>query len=134
MGTKIVLDTNVVVSAFGWTGAPNHIFQKCIEGHFELYLSLPLIDEIRRVISYPKFDFTRDEIDEFISIVIETAEIVEPKFTLNFITQDPSDNRVLECAATADCEYIITGDKHLLEIKEFEDIKILSPDEFIKAL
>ena len=134
MGTKIVLDTNVVVSAFGWTGAPNYIFRRCIEGHLDLYLSLPLINEIRRVLTYPKFHFTEDEIDESISIIIETAEIVEPKIVIDVVSQDPCDNRILECAITADCQYIISGDKHLLEIKEFEGIKILSPNEFIKIL
>ena len=134
MGKRIVLDTNVIVSAFGWKGAPRIIFQKCIIGHLNLYLSPPLLLEIRRVLSYPKFHFNIDEIDEFFSIVIETAEIVEPELTINLISQDLSDNRVLECAVTADCEFIVSGDKHLLELKEFGDIKILTPDELIKLL
>jgi uncharacterized protein len=132
MGTKIVLDTNVIVSAFGWKGSPHEIFQKCMRGHFQLYLSSPLLSEIKRVLSYHKFHFNQDEIDEFLSIIIEVAEIVEPEIIINFIPHDPSDNRVLECAITADCEYIISGDKHLLEIEEFESIKILSPDQFKK--
>lgn len=134
MGTKIVLDTNVIVSAFGWKGSPHEIFQKCIKGHFQLYLSSPLLSEIKRVLSYHKFHFNQDEIDEFLSIIIEAAEIVEPEIIINLIPHDPSDNRVLECAITADCEYIISGDKHLLKIKEFETIKILSPDQFKKIL
>jgi len=132
MGTKIVLDTNVIVSAFGWKGVPHEIFQKCIESHFQLFISPPLLSEIKRVLSYHKFHFNQDEIDEFLSIIIEVAEIVEPEIIINLILHDPSDNRVLECAITADCEYIISGDRHLLKIKEFETIKILSPDQFKK--
>ena len=132
MGTKIVLDTNVIVSAFGWKGVPHEIFQKCIESHFQLFISPPLLSEIKRVLSYHKFHFNQDEIDEFLSIIIEVAEIVEPEIIINLILHDPSDNRVLECAITADCEYIISGDRHLLIIKEFETIKILSPDQFKK--
>jgi len=134
MGKKIVLDTNVIISAFGWQGAPHEIFKKCISGHFNLFLSPPLLSEITRVLAYPKFNFNQDEIDEFLSIIIETAEIVEPELLINLISQDASDNRVLECAITADCEFIISGDNHLLEIKEFSNIRILSPDEFLKLL
>ncbi len=134
MGKKIVLDTNVMISAFGWQGAPHEIFKRCIIGHLNLFLSPPLLSEIKSVLAYPKFNFNPDETDEFFSIVIETAEIVEPEVTINLIPQDPSDNRVLECAVAADCEAIITGDKHLLKIKAFGDIKILSPDNFLKLL
>ena len=134
MGKKIVLDTNVIVSAFGWQGAPHEIFKKCISGHFNFFLSPPLLSEIKRVLAYPKFNFNQDEKDEFFSIITETAKIVEPEFTINLIPQDSSDNRVLECAVAADCEFIISGDKHLLEIKNFGDIRILSPDEFLKLL
>jgi len=134
MGKRIVLDTNVIISAFGWKGIPHQIIRKCIEGHFELYLSPELISEIKRVLAYPKFNFTRDETDEFLSILLEAANIVEPGIAINSVSPDPSDNRLLECAITADCEYIISGDKHLLELKEFENIKILSPEEFRKFL
>lgn len=134
MGKKIVLDTNVIVSAFGWRGAPHEIFKQCISGQLTFFLSPPLLSEIKRVLAYPKFNFNQDEIDEFISIVIETAEIVESRIVIDFISKDPSDNRLLECAVTADCNYIISGDKHLLELKEFGDIRILSPDEFLKLL
>jgi putative PIN family toxin of toxin-antitoxin system len=134
MGKKIVLDTNVIVSAFGWKGSAHEIFQKCIKGHFQLYLSPQILSEIKRVLSYHKFHFNQDEIDEFLSIIIEAAEIVEPEIIIDLISQDSSNNRVLECAITADCEYVISGDKHLLEIKEFESIKILSPDKFKKFI
>ena len=86
------------------------------------------------MLSYHKFHFNQDEIDEFLSIIIEAAEIVEPEIIIDLISQDSSDNRILECAITADCEYVISGDKHLLEIKEFESIKILSPDKFKKFI
>lgn len=134
MDKKIVLDTNVIVSAFGWRRAAHEIFKQCVSDHLTFFLSPSLLSEIKRVLAYPKFSFNQDEIDEFISIVIETAEIVESRIIIDFISKDPSDNRLLECAVTADCNYIISGDKHLLELKEFGNIKILSPDEFLKLL
>lgn len=53
MGKKIVLDTNVIILAFGLQGAPHEIFKKCISGHFNLFLLPPLLSEIKRVLAYP---------------------------------------------------------------------------------
>ena len=72
MGKKIVLDTNVLISAFGWKGPPREIFQKCISGELDLFVSPNLLLELKKVLSYPKFDFNSDEIDAFLSIVVET--------------------------------------------------------------
>lgn len=57
MGTKIVLDTNVFVSAIGWKGASREIFKDCIEGNLELFISTEIFDEIKRVLNHPKFKF-----------------------------------------------------------------------------
>ena len=134
MGTKVVLDTNVLVAALGWKGPPHKIFLHCIDGLLNLHTSPALISELEKVLSYNKFDFSNDEIKEFVSLVIETAHIVAPAITLSVVTVDPSDNRVLECARAASAGYIISGDKHLLNLHEFEEIKILTPDSFLKLL
>ena len=132
MGTKVVLDTNVLVAALGWKGPPHKIFLHCIDGLLNLHTSPALISELEKVLSYNKFDFSNDEIKEFVSLVIETAHIVAPAITLSVVTVDPSDNRVLECALAASADYIISGDKHLLSLHEFETIKIVAPDAFLK--
>ena len=134
MVKKIVLDTNVIVSAFGWKGSSHRIFQSCIDGDFQLFLSPPLLLEISKVLSYKKLNFNQEEIDEFMSIILETAEFIEPELTLDLVSDDPSDNRILECALVAGCEYIITGDRHLLKIKKINNIKIVSPDRFLKLI
>lgn len=134
MVTKIVLDTNIIISAFGWKGSPHKIFHLCNTGDFQLYLSPPLLSEISKVLTYKKFHFTHAEIDVFMSIILETASLVDPQFTVNYILDDPSDNRVLECALAAKCDYIITGDKHLLRIKNLDNIKIVSPVTFLKLV
>ncbi|MDO8723246.1 MAG: putative toxin-antitoxin system toxin component, PIN family [Syntrophales bacterium] len=131
MVPKIVLDTNVVVSAFGWQGSPHHIFLRCIAGDFRIHISPFLLQEATRVLSYPKLGFSQSQTDEFISLVVELATIVEPDFTLDIITADPSDNRILECAAAAGCRYIVTGDSHLLKLTTWQDIQILAPDVFL---
>jgi len=127
-----VLDTNVLVAAFGWKGPPHKILLRCIDGLLNLHISPALIFELEKVLSYKKFNFSKDEIKEFVALVIETAHIVAPTIMLSVLTTDESDNRVLECAQAASADYIISGDKHLLSLHEFEAIKILSPDSFLK--
>ncbi len=134
MGTKIVLDTNVIISDFGWKGSPHRILKRCIKGDLRLFTSPLLIAELSKVLSYKKFSFHQDEIDEFISITLETAELVEPNFKLSLITEDPSDNRILECALAGNCDYIITGDKHLIKIKQLDNVSIVAPDKFLKLI
>ncbi|MCX5899890.1 MAG: putative toxin-antitoxin system toxin component, PIN family [Proteobacteria bacterium] len=134
MGAKIVLDTNVLVAAFGWKGPPHKIFLHCIDGLLNLHTSPALISELEKVLSYKKFQFSKDEIKEFVSLVIETAHIVAPAIALSVLTADQADNRVLECALASAADYIISGDKHLLNLHEFEAIKIVTPDSFLKLL
>ena len=133
MGKKVVLDTNVFVSALGWEGASRKIFQNCIRGNLELFISAGIFDEIKRVLHYPKFKFSQDEISEFLDQILEVGNFVETKVRVEIIQDDPSDNKFLECAATVNADYIISRDPHILKIKEFEGIKVISPEDFIKA-
>jgi len=121
---------NIIVSAFGWQGTPHQILLRCLKGDFQLYLSTALLLEISRVLSYPKFGFNRPQIDEFIALIVENAAIVEPDFTLDIVSADPSDNRILECAVAGGCRYIVSGDTHLLKLGTLQDIQILEPETF----
>jgi putative PIN family toxin of toxin-antitoxin system len=132
VGAKIVLDTNVLVSALGWKGSPYRILLTCIDKTCLLFISPALVSELIRVLSYKKFNFSQSEIEEFLTIIFETAVLVEPAFSLDIIHSDPSDNRILECAVAAACDYIVTGDKHLLGIKTFKGISIITLEDFIK--
>ena len=133
MVPKIVLDTNVFVSALGWEGKPRRILRYCIDGRCHLFISQFIIHETVKVLSYPKFNFTRSQVDEFLVLIAEMATFVEPGFTLNIISTDPSDNRILECALAAECRYIVTGDKHLLDLENFPNIQIVTPDTFLST-
>ena len=132
MGTKVVLDTNVFVSALGWRSASREIFNECIKGKLELFISVEIFDEIKRVLNYPKFKFSRVEIDEFLDQILEVGSLVETKFKVEIIKDDPSDNKFLECAIAVGADYLISRDPHVLKIKEFEGIKIISPEVFRK--
>jgi len=132
MGSKVVLDTNVFVSALGWKGASRTIFYKCIEGNLKLFLSMEIFHEIKRVLNYPKLKFSKIEIDEFLDQILEVGCLVENAVKIGIIKDNPSDNKFLECAVTVRADYIISRDIHILKIKEFEGIKMVSPELFVQ--
>ena len=93
-------------------------------------VSQPMIDEMAYVLSR-KFGMSAEFIEEAKGIVTEAARTVTPAVQLDVIKEDPSDDRILECAVTGGSDYIVTGDKHLLRLKEYDAIRILKVSDFI---
>ena len=129
---RIVLDTNIFISALGWKGGNEYnIVKKCFKKELILICSPEILEEFKIVSLRPKFRFSPEEIDEFISALIEASEIVEPEEQLKIIVSDPADNKFLDAAVAGKAKYIISGDKHLLDLKEFKGIKIIRPADFL---
>lgn len=78
-----------------------------------------------------KFKVPPEKVEEFLEIIVFDSKIVYPKNKLDIVKKDPSDNKVIECAIEAEASFVVSGDKHLLEIKEYKGIKIVSPREFL---
>jgi putative PIN family toxin of toxin-antitoxin system len=129
--TKVVIDTNVIVSAFGWHGTPEKIIKLVVTGKIHNFITIEILAEVARVVSYPKLKFPKSLQAEIIETIFIFSKIVEPEETVNIIKDDPEDNKILECAVSAEAEFIITGDSHLLNLKNFRGIEILAPDEFL---
>ena len=129
---KIVLDTNTLVSAIGWEGPPARIFRACRAGRFDLIISSQLLDELTRVLTYPKLRTIAQhpELPEILRWVHAPEHVVIPKRTVRVVTADPPDNRVLEAAVEGKADVMISGDEHLLGLIVFEGIPILSPAAF----
>ncbi len=127
MGARVVLDANVLVSALGWRGAPHQILELCLSRRLELVLSPEILAELERVLSYPKFSFSKDQITAYLEVVAEAAQIVRPDFRLRVVEADEPDNRILECALAGGADAIASGDAHLLDLGSFEGIPILTP-------
>lgn len=128
---KVVLDTNILVSALGWLGNPHIIVRKILDKKIKLAISLELIEEFRETVREEKFGFSEEEISDFIDAIAETAEFVVSSEKIDVVKEDPDDNIVLECALEAKADFIITGDRHLLKIKDFKGIKIMAANEFL---
>lgn len=131
---RITVDTNVLISALGWNGPEAAVIELVIASQLELCLSVQILNEFYRVTRYPKFKFKDEEIDGFIGRLLPSVVFVNPAQEINVITADPDDNRIIECAAAGMCNYIISGDRHLLQLGEYKGIRILRAAEFLNIL
>jgi putative PIN family toxin of toxin-antitoxin system len=131
---KIVLDTNIFISSFFWGGNPRMVLERVIAGTDELFISKEILDEIYDVIRRPKFHADEDEINYFISSIEEIANKIIPKKRIKNGSRDKTDNKYVECGITANVDYIISGDIHLLEIKEYEKIKIITAKDYLEIV
>ena len=131
----IVCDTNVLISATYFHGTPpDEVIKLVREESIELAISPEILSEFKRVLK-EKFGTPKEEIEEVIKNIKEISIIVKPTGKINLIKQDPTDNKILECALKAKADYIISGDtKHLQPIKEFQNIPILSPAKFLAVI
>ena len=131
---RIVADTNILVSALLFGGTSEQVFLAGLRGEIQLLTSLPLLKEYEKVLK-EKFNLNIHLVREIIEEVMDVAEIVEVSSHIKAISYPDEDNRVLECAIDGKTDFIVTGDtRHILPLKEYGGIKILSPSEFLKHL
>ncbi len=131
---RVVADTNVLISALLFGGVSDQVFLAGLRGEIQLVTSDPLLKELERILKN-KFKLDVQWVRGVIEEVRNVAEVVEVSSHINVISHPEDDNRVLECAVDGKADFIVTGDtKHILPLKEFRGIKILTPSEFIKRL
>lgn len=130
---RIVLDTNILVSALFWDGNERRLLVAYLEGDHTLVTSPVLLDETKRVLA-DKFRFPADHTAAFLALLRRHAVVVHPQETLAVVTADPSDDRVLECAAEGRVELIVTGDRHLLALDAFRGIPIVNTAAALRRL
>ena|SRR5437899_1315446 len=136
---RAVLDANVLVSSIlSRSGNPGKILQAWREDQFDLVTSRSIIDEVARVFQYPRIakrhGRTPSEIQGFLEELRGSAILVSGRITLSVLEADPSDDRYLECAVEGEAEFIVSGDRHLLDLEEYQGIEILSPRAFMQRL
>ncbi len=133
---KVVLDTNVWVSAILWGGLPAKIVSLAEKKSIEIILSEEILREINRILGYNRLREVYEQAgvskDALMSIIVTIGRLVDVVTRLNVVPEDDSDNRILECALDGDAEYVVTGDRHLLRLRNFKKVKILSVREFIR--
>lgn len=133
-GSVVVFDTNVLVSAFGWEGPERRLYRLARDERLRVATSPELLAELERVLSYPKLGLTAAEIDAIMRTVESAPSVVAPSRKIQAVPEDPSDDRVLECAVAADAEWIVSGDQHLLALESVEDISIVRAVTLLEQL
>ena len=136
---RAVLDANVVVSAIlNAQGTPGRVFDAWRKERFQLLISPAIIEEIERVLHYPKIakrhQWSHAQVQRFLALLADIAILTPGDLTLEVIEQDPADNRYLECAVEGNAGYIVSGDHDLLELDTYQGIQIVTPREFLDVL
>ncbi len=129
MTTKMVFDTNVLISATLWDNSVAQKFLfKCIKENIQIFSSPEIIEEYKEILARD-FNYKEQEIGEILERVLQFVTLVTPSKKIDIIKEDIDDNKIIECAVKSKAEHIISYDKHLLKLKEFQGIKIVRPEE-----
>ena len=131
MGLRVVVDTNVLVSIFQFGGRISEILNLALQGTVELYISQPVIEELRGVLQ-EKFHWSTDRVDDATETLLRFCQLIDPGEPLK-VCRDPDDDRVLECALAAVAEVIVSGDRDLQDLGSFRDTPIMSPRGFLDS-
>jgi putative PIN family toxin of toxin-antitoxin system len=129
---RVVIDTNVLVSALLFGGTPGKLVELWKMARIQPFISREIIAELLRVLAYPKFELTQKEIEYLLYVeVLPHFEVTAIPTGSVIVKKDPSDDMFLRCAVAAEADAIITGDSHLLSLKSYKKIPILSPSQFL---
>ena len=121
---KVVLDTNILISAFVFPGGPpEDVFRAALEGRIELVTSPPLLAGFGRVLS-SKFGWEPSIAEQAVAQIARVVTVVRPKERMVEIVDDPDDDRVLEAAIVGGADVIVSGDRHLLGLRTWRGIEI----------
>lgn len=130
---RTVLDTNIIISsALG--GALVLILERWDKGEFTVIVTSDILREYFEVLNRPKFKLKQETIDKITRYIYQFSEFVIPEEKIKLIEADPADDKFLEAAIAGKVDFIVSGDTHLLELKEFRSIPILSGREFMDWL
>jgi putative PIN family toxin of toxin-antitoxin system len=129
---RVVFDSNIYISALTLPGgqAEKALF-RILDGADTLLISKPILDEVLSILAR-KFSHDREELSQVAVTLTEMAEVVKPGHAITILADDP-DNRILECAEVGDADYIVTGDKAMLNLKQHKEVRIIPLREYLSG-
>jgi len=136
---KAVVDANVLVSAFiSPFSYPREITGCWRRGEFILVTSREIVEEINRVLHLPrikvKYRLAESDIQVFVLTLIHKGNCVSGELALRGVAPDPGDDKIISCAIEGEAQFIVTGDKALQQLKEYQGIKVINAQQFISVL
>jgi putative PIN family toxin of toxin-antitoxin system len=134
----VVLDTNTIISGLLWSGAPRSVLQLIEQEEITPCISPALVAELRAVLERPKFDARLTAVAETpvaaLNRYLQYADVIDVPAPLERVVgKDPDDDNIIACAVAASAEYIISGDRHLLDLGSYKGIPILNAADFLAA-
>jgi uncharacterized protein len=131
---RAVLDTNILVSAIISDGKARDLLKKGIANKYRIVTSDLILKELVTVLCRPKFKTCTDETNRIAVALRKTADVVDVKTKIEAVKEDPKDNMIIETALDGEAKIIVTGDNHLLALKQFGAIKIITIEEMLTCL
>lgn len=128
---KVLIDTNVYISAIAFGGSSRQVINAVITGKVVNYISSEILDELTDVLKRPKFAYDKTVIRSIISEIEKISELFNDYPEIDLVKQDSKDNHVLSCALHAKVDYLVTGDCDLLTLKLPGNLIILTPSELL---
>lgn len=131
---RVVLDTNVLISAIIRNGKPRQLLRKSIEENkYILVTSNDILNEMVGVLRRPKFQMSKEEISKILFALVSSSDVKVVKSRFK-VVKDPDDDMIVNTAYDGETDYIVSGDGDLLRVKEFKNIKIITVKEMLKLL
>ena len=131
---RVVLDTNVLVSAAISNGKSRELLRKGIENQFSIITSDLILNELETALRRPKFKTSKDEIDRIILALTLSSEVIDVKSKFQAVKEDRKDDMIINTAFDGRVDIVVTGDRHLLELENFKGIKIITIESMLKLL
>ena len=132
MVLRVVIDTNIYISAIFWNGKPREVIDLGRDGKIIIFTSLDIENEIAWKLK-TKFKLAEEDVNQILLDFSTFSLPVKINKQLIVVQDDPDDNKFIECALECKANYIISGDTHLLNLKEYEGIKIIKSSQFLKV-
>jgi putative PIN family toxin of toxin-antitoxin system len=133
---RIVADTSTIVSGVLWSGLSHRIIELVEAGILTLCVTPEILQEYREVLARPKFARKLQDrlttVEEIMQTLLPHVELYSDAPLVSAVQPDPGDNMFLSCALSADAEYLVSGDSHLLDLIEFVDIQIVTARQFLE--
>lgn len=130
MPPKIVIDTNIYISAIFWGGKPRKVVDLGRDNKIHIFSSVDIEKEVAEKLM-TKFKFDEEEVNQILLDISTLTIPVKVTKRIQAVIDDPDDDKFIECAVSCKADYIISGDGHLLALKEYAGIKILRASEFL---
>ena len=135
VAVKVVVDINVLVSALLFGGKPGKLIPLWQRGTMKPLASKEIIEEYLRVLTYPKFKLAEEDINFLLyQEILPYFDVIDVEPGPRIIKKDPEDDKFIRCALAGKAKWIISGDRHLLALKTYQIVKILTPSDFLQKV